>query len=100
MKPIDNFQVVQGINAQWYWQLVDGGNGAIIAVGGEGFVSKYNAERAVENIKSSVISIADMEGLLGRDIMDDGDFDEAEPLETVPTEDSDEEPQERLSKED
>lgn len=54
MAPVDYYDIFQGANGQYYWNLHNGGNHAIIATGGEGFVSPQNAYRAVRNFQQEV----------------------------------------------
>lgn len=48
------FDIFKGTNGQWYWNLHNGGNHAIISTGGEGFESYSNAVRAVKNFREDV----------------------------------------------
>ena len=56
------FEIYQGKDSQWYWRLI-AGNNRIIAVGGEGYVSKHNAKRAVSTVIRDVCR-NDAEGTL------------------------------------
>ena len=46
---MDKFVVYKGNDDQYYWRLV-ASNGRIVAIGGEGFVTRSNATRAAENV--------------------------------------------------
>jgi uncharacterized protein YegP (UPF0339 family) len=46
------FEVYQDVGGSWRWRLVAVENGRIVAVSGESFDSKQNAERAVETESS------------------------------------------------
>lgn len=54
MGPVDYYDIFKGTNGQWYWNLHDGGNHAIIATGGEGFTSRRNAHDGVIQFRDSV----------------------------------------------
>ena len=43
---------------EFYWHIVETGNGKIIATGGQGFESKYNADRATQNVKEEITHAA------------------------------------------
>lgn len=44
------YEVYEDEAGEWRWRLVEA-NGRIIAESGEGYVSKSNLERAIENLK-------------------------------------------------
>lgn len=46
------FKLYEDTAGQWRWRLLDG-NSEKIASSGESFVSKSNAKRAAENVKST-----------------------------------------------
>ena len=48
-----DFEVYEGNDGDYYWRLRDS-NGEIIADGAEGYVSKSNAEDAVDNIEDEL----------------------------------------------
>lgn len=39
---------------QWFWRLVETGNAKIIATGGEGFVTRANAKRSIDNVEEEI----------------------------------------------
>lgn len=90
------FDIFQGTNKQWYWNLHNGGNHAIIATGGEGFVSFDNAIRAAKNFREDVATadIPTREEVVS--MAQDDILDEVEPDRTdqEDTSESDEEPEE------
>ena len=47
------FQIFRGSNGQWYWRLRDG-NHKTIADGSEGYISKENVIRAINNVVDAV----------------------------------------------
>lgn len=79
MAPVDYFDIFEGVNKQWYWNLHDGGNHAIIATGGEGFVSYSNAQRAIKGFRQTVLNAYIPTGARGSmatdDLLDDIDED-------------------------
>ena len=51
------FEYYQGSDNLWYWRLRDG-NIKIVADGSEGYVSKSNVLRAIDNVIDTVVEIA------------------------------------------
>ena len=45
--------IYQGEDSQWYWRMKSGNN-RIIATGGEGYVSKRNALRAIKKLINDI----------------------------------------------
>lgn len=54
MGPVDYFDIFKGANNQYYWNLHNGGNHAIIATSGEGFEQKQWAYRSARNFQNTV----------------------------------------------
>ncbi len=48
------FAYFQGKDGQYYWRLQNKGNNEIIAVGGEGFVSKDSVLKSLENVRKEI----------------------------------------------
>ena len=45
-------KIFQGENGDWYWRL-RAKNGRIIAIGGEGFKTKWGATRALKTVQKT-----------------------------------------------
>lgn len=93
MQSPNYFDIFRGTNGQWYWNLHNGGNHAIISTGGEGFVSQENAYRAVRNFVEDVKTafIPESKPSMAQDDILDNTADDSE---------ADEEPEEPASPED
>lgn len=48
-------EIYQGADGQWYWRGRNTRNHKITVTGGEGYVSKSNAKRAVRRIGASLL---------------------------------------------
>lgn len=46
-------EVYEDDQGEWRWRLVDG-NGRIVADGSEGYDSRSNAERAIDNVRAAI----------------------------------------------
>ena len=53
--PQTNFYIRINTQGEYYWVLIDG-NYRKIAYSGEAYVSKYNCERAIANVKRDILS--------------------------------------------
>lgn len=87
---VDYYDIFKGSNGQWYWNLHNGGNHAIIATGGEGFESRRNAHDAVlqfrEAVKTAYIPSAYTDSMATDDII--GDIDEDTEDRTIRKDDN------------
>ena len=50
-----SFEYFESKKDDWYWRLRAAGNSEIMAIGGEGFVSKSNVLRSIENVQKECV---------------------------------------------
>ena len=54
MVPSNYYDIFKGLNNSWYWHLIEGDSGKVIATGKEAFVSYANALRSIKEFEENV----------------------------------------------
>jgi uncharacterized protein YegP (UPF0339 family) len=83
----DYYDIYNGPNNKWYWNLHNGSNHAIIATGGEGFESRRNTYDSIvwfrEQVKTAYLPSAYKASMATDDLIADTDTEDHNDRKTM-----------------